>query len=87
MSYTELEPVEYLKTQSFLILSRLQSGTEDVVRLDTALECAKQVWDHQQAKIDELMMEYCPEEMTEEQVQEWKKNQKPLDTGPSSEVY
>lgn len=28
-----------------------------------------------EAKIDALMFEYCPEEMTEEQVNEWKKHQ------------
>lgn len=28
-----------------------------------------------QATIDMLMLEYCPDEMTEEQVEEWKKHQ------------
>jgi hypothetical protein len=28
-----------------------------------------------QAKIDALMFEHCPDEMTEEQVEEWKKHQ------------
>jgi len=31
-----------------------------------------------QARIDALMFEYCPEEMTEEQVNEWKKHQQPV---------
>ena len=31
--------------------------------------------DSLQARIDELMLEYCPNEMTPEQVQEWAKNQ------------
>ena len=30
--------------------------------------------DHKQAIIDRLMLEYCPEEMTEEQLEEWKKH-------------
>lgn len=30
-----------------------------------------------QAKIDRLMLEYCPDEMTQEQLNEWAKNQKP----------
>jgi hypothetical protein len=30
-------PEDALRQQAFVILSRLQSGTEDVVRLDTAL--------------------------------------------------
>lgn len=28
-----------------------------------------------QAKIDSLMLEYCPEEMTQEQVERWEENQ------------
>ena len=87
MSYTDLKSVEELKQQAFLILSRLQSGTENVVRLDNALECVMRVWNHQQAKIDELMLEYCPDEMTPEQLKEYEAHQKPLDPGPSSEVY
>lgn len=31
-----------------------------------------------QAKIDRLMLEYCPDEMTEEQLEIWKANQKPI---------
>ena len=30
-----------------------------------------------QAKIDALMLEYCPDEMTPEQLNGWAKNQKP----------
>lgn len=30
----------------------------------------------QQARIDELMCEYCPDEMTEDQIAEWEKHQK-----------
>ena len=30
-----------------------------------------------QAQIDRLMLEYCPEEMTPEQVEEWGKHQRP----------
>jgi len=31
-----------------------------------------------QAKIDELMLEYCPNEMTPEQLEEWGRNQRPV---------
>ena len=31
-----------------------------------------------QAKIDGLMLEYCPDEITDEQMAEWSKNQKPV---------
>ena len=31
-----------------------------------------------QAKIDALMLEYCPDDMTEEQMKNWEKHQKPV---------
>ncbi len=31
-----------------------------------------------QAKIDALMLEYCPNEMTKEQIENWKRHQQPL---------
>lgn len=31
-----------------------------------------------QAEVDRLMLEYCPDEMTPQQLQEWKQNQKPV---------
>lgn len=34
-----------------------------------------------QAKIDELMLEYCPNEMTQEQLDEYAKHQKPVSEG------
>ena len=30
-----------------------------------------------EAKIDALMLEYCPDEMTPEQLEEWGRNQRP----------
>lgn len=39
---------------------------------------AKAAWDHQQATIDRLMLEFCPDEMTGEQVQAWEASQKPI---------
>jgi len=38
----------------------------------------KQQRDHLQAKLDSLMFEYCPEDMTIEQKETWAKNQWPL---------
>jgi len=32
--------------------------------------------DTKQAKIDELMLEWCPDEMTPEQIEEWGRNQR-----------
>ena len=36
------------------------------------------VYDHQQAKIDEIILEYCPEEMSDEQWSEYEKAQAPF---------
>jgi hypothetical protein len=38
---------------------------------------AKAAWNYQQALIDELMLEYCPKEMSQAQVNEYKKHQRP----------
>lgn len=38
---------------------------------------------HQQARIDALMLEYCPDEMTPEQIAEWERHQRPV---PNVEV-
>lgn len=35
----------------------------------------KEELDNQQFQIDSLMMEYCPDEMTEEQILEWARHQ------------
>ena len=35
-----------------------------------------------QAKIDSLMFEYCPDEMTKEQKEEWGRNQMPAEPQP-----
>ena len=37
---------------------------------------AAAAWGRQQAIIDRLMMEYCPDEVTEAQFNEWQKHQK-----------
>ena len=39
-----------------------------------------------QAKIDQLMLEYCPDEMTQEQLAEWARHQKPLDDKRTREI-
>jgi hypothetical protein len=36
-----------------------------------------------QARIDELMLEYCPDEMTQERFDEWARHQVPVDEGVS----
>lgn len=42
---------------------------------------AKLISDPLEYKIDELMLEYCPEDMTEEQLDNWSKHQVPVDLG------
>ena len=43
------------------------------VSVEACKECGTK-----QARIDRLMLEYCPDEMTPEQMHEWSKNQKPV---------
>lgn len=43
--------------------------------LNHALEAHDKI-ESMQARIDELMLEYCPDEMTQEQIDNWCKHQK-----------
>lgn len=54
------------------ICKRLIGLSDDQLKL---LESARRRNERLQAKIDSLMMEYCPEDMTEEQIAEWEKHQ------------
>ena len=38
-------------------------------------------WDMQQAKIDRLMLEHCPDEMTQDQRADWAKHQRAVRNG------
>ena len=44
-------------------------------RLITEIEKQQNQIDRQQAKIDSLMLEYCPTEMTKEQLESWGEHQ------------
>lgn len=46
---------------------------------EQAREALEKKCDALQAKIDALMLEYCPDEMTPEQIEEWGKHQRPVD--------
>ena len=64
------------------IESRLKTnGAKDPVirRLCKQLLSTLKLIDGKQAKIDSLMLEYCPDEMTEEQVTEWGRHQTPAE--------
>ena len=40
-----------------------------------AMTLARKVWDHQQAEIDELMLEFCPDQMAADQIAEYERHQ------------
>lgn len=50
-------------------------GAAEMLRTIPALEAER---DALQAKLDRLMLEYCPEEMTPEQLANWAKHQRPV---------
>lgn len=54
----------------------------DVTRLGQELAAAVAREAAKQAKIDALMLEYCPDEMTQEQLAEWAAHQKPSPDQP-----
>ena len=49
--------------------------------LDRAVEERNDQLAAKQAQIDALMLEYCPNEMTKEQLDEWARNQRPETCG------
>lgn len=50
---------------------------EDVLALADRVEAVERDAASKQARIDALMLEYCPEEMTPDQREEWARHQKP----------
>lgn len=64
--------------------SSFADGNEHIVRAAEQqaeqLSAAKKDADSKQARIDELMLEYCPNEMSPEQIEEWEKHQVPDDS-------
>lgn len=58
-----------------------ESVTQDAVECIIDLAGMQQQLDAKQAVIDRLMLEYCPDEMTVEQVAEWGKHQVPVAFG------
>lgn len=59
------------------------ASLDDVLRMREELEAARKDAESKQAKIDRLMLEYCPDEMTPAQVKEWELNQKPFTGCPN----
>lgn len=46
-------------------------------------QATQMVFNHKQAEIDQLMLEFCPERMTDEQLEAWEAAQAPV----SDEMY
>ncbi len=53
--------------------------TTNEYNLHEDILCLKEDLEEKQAKIDSLMLEYCPNEMTKAQKDNWAKHQKPVD--------
>lgn len=52
------------------------SVTQDIRKLQETLAASEARIAQQQATIDRLMLEYCPDEMTPEQMERWAKSQR-----------
>lgn len=63
--------------EALYIASHLQDFTSFKVR--EVIEDLVKELKNSQRKIDWLMLEYCPDEMTDEQKEEWARNQKPVE--------
>ena len=51
--------------------------------LEEQVHDLQQIVEQQQAQIDELMLEFCPEKMSEKQKDNWAKHQVPADPQPT----
>lgn len=69
--------IDELKAELGVLRDALEQEKNRAEQLEAAL--AGVVWreNAKQAKIDALMLEYCPDEMTPEQIAEWEAHQKP----------
>ena len=62
-----------------LIFSSAEPATSALIaKLTEERDMARSVQASMQAKIDTLMLEYCPSEMTRDQRNEWAKHQTPI---------
>lgn len=57
--------------------SELNAAHHDIERLMTACNVEANMAEQRQARIDALMLEYCPGEMTAGQLANWKRHQTP----------
>lgn len=72
-----------------LVINLLRKLASDVYSIEEATLCLMEDLEQQleqkeielqakQAQIDELMLEYCPSEMSVTQIDEWEQHQKPV---------
>jgi hypothetical protein len=66
-------------TQPDVIDAEIARLREDALLDAKVIDSLSNAVQEAQAKIDELMLEYCPDDMTEEQIEEWKKHQRAVD--------
>jgi len=64
-----------LERENVVLREQLKDCSAVVDRQQKQLDRNAEQLASKQATIDMLMLEYCPDEMTEEQVEEWKKHQ------------
>lgn len=74
LAYVVAEVAE-LREEVDLRLCELDRDHREKLQLRAAKEAAEQRCAELQARIDELMFEWCPEEMTPEQIATWEENQ------------
>jgi hypothetical protein len=65
-------PVDLFTAEQMQEYARAALRAPKVQAPTTCRQCAAK-----QAQIDRLMLEYCPDEMTPEQMEEWARNQRP----------
>lgn len=63
----------------------IEAQQRSIDDLKSALRAQRDIINLRQMRIDELMMEYCPDEMTEEQTANWAKYQRPVTLDLSDE--
>ena len=74
---SELEAVRLAYANEFPLNSE---GEPDVGSIHHNIRELKKSNSHLQFLLDSIMLEYCPNEMTEEQMENWKKAQRAVDT-------
>ena len=61
-----------------------EAGQDDIATNTPQDDMASIIQGELQAKIDALMLEYCPDEMTPEQIENWKRHQKAATLGTAA---